>query len=116
MTSQNVLNYLGRPCRIAQAKGRFEIALDESRQFEQRDLVQQIGGLLNSLDDREEQLGNVIALAHRLLPNNTDDDEVRALLAVAIPYHHDLINKLSDLAGHVLAVLENGKLVEVSHV
>ena len=116
MASETVLDYLGRPCLIAEAMDKYEEPLNEARKRDARELAREIGGLLKELDDREQQIGNAMYLAHKVLPNNTDNDEVRALLAMAIPYHFESGDKLYRLAGNMLAALERGKLVEVPHV
>ena len=116
MASETVLDYLGHPCQIAQAMDHFKEPFEASRVLDPRELVREIGKILNVLNERTEQMCAAMDVARNLLPNNTDDDEARAVLAMAAPYHLNSANMLYDLTGHVLAALERGKLVEVAHV
>ncbi|MEI2676759.1 MAG: hypothetical protein V9G29_02205 [Burkholderiaceae bacterium] len=115
MASETVLDYLGNPCQIAEAKERFEGPLNKARALDVRDLAGSISGLLNKLIDREEQIYSAISTAHKLLESEPESDHVRALLAIAMPYQCESCCTLDRLAGQVLAALELGKLVEAPH-
>ena len=117
MATETVLDYLGRPCRIAEAKAIFEEPLKEARDMDVRHLVGQIGGQLNGLVDRHQHLLEALKLAYRTLLAvvDSEDDGEMALLTMAISYHSDSADMHFNLAGKVLAALERGKLVEVAH-
>ena len=118
MATETVLDYLGHPCQIAKAKDHFEEPLKEARDMDVRELVRAIGGQLNGLDNRHHLLGAALSLAHRTLLDvvDSEDDGEMALLTMAISYHSDSADMHFNLAGKVLAALEHGKLVEVTHV
>lgn len=115
MATETVLDYLGHPCRIAEAFDRFSEPVKEARKRDQRDVVRDIGIGLNELIERDAHTGNALDLALDSLPNSTDEDKVRALLTMAIAYDVETSNKLFRLAGLVLVALERGKLLAVSH-
>ncbi|MBX9716497.1 MAG: hypothetical protein K2X42_07885 [Burkholderiaceae bacterium] len=115
MTTETVLDYLGHPCQIAKAMDLFDYTLKESRALEPRQRIREIGSILNALVERLEHTGNGLEIAHKLLPHNSDEDDVRSVLAMAIPYYSRTASLVEELAGHVLAVMEHGKLVEVNH-
>ena len=114
-TNDGAVDYLGHPCMVTEAFARFDYAVKEARKLDPREVVRQIGILLNRLTDRGEHSGNALNLALDSLQNSTDEDNVRALLAMAIPYDVETGNTLGKLAGCVLVALEQGKLVEASH-
>lgn len=117
MATETVLDYLGHPCQIAKAKDHFEEPLKEARLLDARHLVSNIGGHLNGLDHRHQQLSAALSLAHRLLLNAVDseDDSELALLEMAISYHSETMSELFAVSGQVLAALERGQLEEVAH-
>ncbi len=115
MASETVMDYLGNPCQIAKAKERFEGPLNKARALDARDLAGSISGLLNKLIDREEQIYSAISTAHKLLESEPESDHVRAVLAIAMPYHCESCCTLDRQAGQVLAALELGTLEEAPH-
>lgn len=117
MATETVLDYLGHPCQIAEAKAIFEEPLKEARDMDVRHLVGQIGGQLNGLGDRHQHVLAALNLAYRTLVHvvDSEDDGELAVLTMAISYQIDSINMHFNLAGKVLAALERGKLVEVAH-
>ena len=116
MAAETVLDYLGHPCQIAKAMDHFKEPFEASRVLDPRELVREIGKILNELNERTEHTCAAMDVARNLLPNSSDDYELGAVLAIAAPYHLDSANMLFALTGHVLAALERGKLLEVSHV
>ena len=115
MATETVLDYLGHPCRIAEAFDRFSEPVKEARKRDQRDVVRNIGIGLNELIERDEHTRNALELSLDLLPNSTDEDKVRALLTMAVAYDLKTADTLYRLAGLVLVALEQGKLLEAPH-
>ena len=114
-TNDGAVDYLGHPCMVTEAFARFDYAVKEARKLDPREVVRQIGILLNRLTDRGEHSGNALNLALDSLPNSTDEDGVRALLTMAIAYDAETANGLYRLAGCMLVALEQGKLLEPNH-
>ena len=118
MADETVLDYLGHPCEIAKAQDLFQEPLNAARTLDSQPLGRDIGRLLNEVNDRDLKLGAAIELAITLaaLFDGPNDEGFRALLAMTHSYRLDSSNMVWALSGKVLAALERGKLVEVSHV
>ena len=113
--AQQPRDYLGHPCRVAEAFDRFSDPVKEARKRDRRDVVRSIGNPVNELSERDEHSRNALELALDSLPNSTDTDKVWALLAMALDYDRETSNRRYQLTGLVLVALEHGKLLEVSH-
>ena len=116
MATETVVDYLGHPCRIAEAFDRFEEPVKDARKLEPRALVRQIGIQLTELMNRTDNSGMALQLAHDTLRDDPEAaEQVQALLAIAIPFDTDSSAKYFTLAGLVLVALEHGNLLEASH-
>ena len=115
MATETVLDYLGHPCRIAEAFERFDEPVKDARKLEPRALVRQIGIQLTDIQRRAEDLGAALELAHDSLNDVDEGEKVRALLAMVIPFEMGSAEKYWSLAGLVLVALEHGKLLEANH-
>ena len=116
MPTENIVDYLGHPSQLALALARLDYQLPKSRKLEQRDLVRSIGILLNELMDRIGHSNDVLELARDTLASTGEDEQIHALLEMAVPYEVESCNKLCELGGHVLAALEQANMTQANLV
>jgi len=108
-----VKDYLGHPCKTAEAFERFEECVSDARKLtgaEPREISRRIGRALNDLQDRLEHQWHAIGAVRDALHNNTDNDAAASILEMAEAYSIDSSSKFSEFAGLVLLALEVGGL------
>ncbi len=114
MADETVLDYLGHPCQLTEALNRYGLAADRVRDHEPRNVKRRVGVVLMDLSDRIENEPHALTVMRDALPNNSDQDGVRALLTMAISHANETAAVFATLAGLVLAALEHVD-TEVSH-
>ncbi len=104
MTTQTLSTvYHGQvPAPVVEALERFDESAENARSLSTMRLAHVVAEDLNKLVERDTHLGEALRLALKALPNSTDDDEVRALLTMALEYNLETANRFFRLAGRVL--------------
>lgn len=116
MADNIVKDYLGYPCKIAQAYEHFadadiEKLRDEIAQ-EPRRLARDMGRALVLVKDRLVHNGNALQAAMSALPSDSDDSGAEAVLEMAMEYDTKTQNLFYELAGLVLLALERAGLAK----
>ena len=115
ITPRHTLDRNGNPCPVAMIRRRMENhdALDNASTLDSYMLASTVARGMNEQIDRAESLGDVLRLVReRLDDDGRDDGELRSMLDMAIEFEVKSANKVFDLSGQVLAVIERGKLYE----
>lgn len=114
MTTEAVKDSLGHPCQFTQARQRFAEPFGEARKLDRNAIKRQIGLLLNELDKRTTNSACVLNVMSDIKSENED---LQALLAMAIDYDIQTSDRYWKLAGLVLASFDQWESanVEVPH-
>lgn len=115
-TTPSVRNYLGHPCRLAEALERFSDPLRDSRKSneDKRALAQALGLYLTSINKRCDDAHDVAELARDRAEEVGEDDQLQALLRLQADHLLSTCNQLYEFAGMVLDALERADMVKPS--
>jgi hypothetical protein len=94
---------------VSAAFDRFDDSIAEAREDARRgggDIAGRIARELLSLNEHLDRLPNAMTAALKLMPNTTDADPARAVLATGEPYAVGCVSRFIELSGFVLLALE----------
>lgn len=113
MAEETVKDFLGHPCRTTEAFDFYDGLIETARRDCSRDtrlVARQVGIDVLNVQARIDRLCALIDAMAKHATNDSDSDELRAMIEVGSEYGHATSNSFSNFAGLSLLALEKGGL------
>lgn len=113
MAEQIVKDFLGPPNRVAASLEYFAEPVRAARELaavDPRALARDVGKSVKDISDKAARLNDALRAALQLLPDDSDNDEARAVLELIRASSVSLCNDIFRFAGSALVSLELGGL------
>jgi hypothetical protein len=112
MPHKAVTDYLGHPCKFTEAKEYFSPPFEAAQTLEKRQIKRMVSAMLLELNARINHSHNASEAICKLAESvDHDDGQLHALLVMLSEHELSIANNFFDLAGYVLAGLDDGPAV-----
>ena len=111
MPHKAVTDYLGHPCKFTEAKEYFSPQFEAAQTLEKRQIKRMVSAMLLELNARINHSHNASEAICKMAESVDHDVQLHALLVMLSEHELSIANNFFDLAGYVLAGLDDGPAV-----